>query len=316
LREDYDDMLVAAQPSELIAAGHILAPRVFTVPPDKLPDLRGLRVKEGEFAGKELERRVNHIALLGDIVDHWKRRAERRPTLAFACSTAHSKSIVERFNAAGIRASHIDGDTPTQQRADTLDALREDFVDVVSSCDLLAEGIDILAIKCVIMARPTASLVVSNQQGGRCMRPIPGTNATAMILDHAGNIVRHGYPHADREWTLDGLRMRKGRAIHSNSAGAPRACAACHEVVPPGPACASCGAKLGSFDKHPPTDEFVPAELPGHLVDVASAIPIGRRLAEYQRLASFAQVRGFGEGWADKVYRLKFDEARPVSIES
>ncbi len=69
-------------------------------------------------------------------------------------------------------------------------------------------------------------------------------------------------------------------------------------------------------DEHPPAVEVVPTELPGDLVDIANALPIGKRLAEYQRLASFAQARGFGDGWADKVYRLKFDEARPVSAES
>lgn len=307
LREDFDDMLVAAQPSELIAQGHLIAPRVLTVPHDRMPDLRGVRVTDGDFDGKELERRMSRFAVLGDIVDHWKRKAEDRVSLAFACSTAHSKAIVERFIAAGVRAVHLDGNVASSKRADTLDALREGHIDVVSSCELLAEGIDIPAIKCVIMARPTASLVVCNQQAGRCMRVLPNSNITALILDHAGNIIRHGYPHADREWSLENVRAKRYKQTPTSPS--LLSCPKCHEVVPSQGTCPTCKANLApdSTTKRPSLG--IPTELPGELVDIATATPMATRVAEYQRLVAFAETKGFGEEWVGKVYRAKYGDS-------
>lgn len=307
LREDYDDMLVAAQPSELIADGYLLAPRVFTVPSNRLPDLRGVTTGDGEFNSKEVERRTNKTALLGDIVDHWKRRADNRQTLVFACSTPHSKAIVDRFRSAGIAAAHVDGDMSQRDRADVIDSFRKGIIKVLSSCDLLSEGIDIPAIKCVVMARPTASLVMCNQQAGRCMRPFE--NMDALILDHAGNIVRHGFPFADREWTLDGVKARR----FSESTARPIACQKCGAVTPKGESC-KCRTGASEHRSRATQGEYTgPLELPGELVTIAESIPITKRIADYQRLYSFATSKGFGEDWAKKVYMAKYDEARPTA---
>jgi DNA repair protein RadD len=309
LREDFDDMLVAAQPSELIADGHIVAPRVFTVPAERLPDLREVRTRDGEFDAAETARRANVPALLGDVVEHWIRRAERRRTLVFATSKAHSAALAERFKKAGVPAAHLDGDENPTRRAALLDDLARGVLDVLTSCDLLNEGIDIPAIKCVVMARPTASLLVCNQQAGRCMRP--WKDQSALILDHAGNIVRHGYPHADREWSLDGIRER-GSSTKNKVIACPR----CHAVVPPGVRCPSCGSSAPTASSTPATTErrpkeILPAELPGELATLGAAIPLRDRLAEYNRLRDFAGERGFDLAWADKVYRAKYGESRP-----
>lgn len=311
LREDYDDMLVAAQPSELIADGHLVAPRVFTVPADRLPDLRGVRLERGEFSASEVERRTNTIAILGDIVSHWKRMAQNRRTLVFAVSRAHSLAIVERLKRAGVAAAHLDGHVKGDARKATLDALARGELRVISSCEVLAEGLDLPAVKCVVMARPTASLVVSNQQAGRCMRPwtSAGEPMGAIILDHAGNIMRHGYPHADREWSLDGF---KARARNTNMRQPLRACARCHAVIPPDAPCSECGAEVPPPPNTPSPRASAPEpiEIPGDLVALSDSLPLSVRQTEYERLRAFAAQKGYEQAWADRVYRAKFGEAR------
>lgn len=58
---------------------------------------------------------------------------------------------------------------------------------------------------CAILARPTESLALFLQQCGRILRPSPG-KTDALILDHAGNTLKHGFPEDDRVWSLkDGV---------------------------------------------------------------------------------------------------------------
>jgi hypothetical protein len=60
------------------------------------------------------------------------------------------------------------------------------------------------------MARPTQSYGLYVQQFGRAIRPLEGKD-TAYILDHVGNVLRHGLPDAPRVWSLD-RRERRSRS--------------------------------------------------------------------------------------------------------
>jgi len=82
--------------------------------------------------------------------------------------------------------------------------------------DLFGEGFDLPAIEVVSMARPTQSYALFAQQFGRALRPMEG-KGDALIIDHVGNIIRHGLPDAPRTWSLDarekGIRGKKDDTI-------------------------------------------------------------------------------------------------------
>ncbi len=75
--------------------------------------------------------------------------------------------------------------------------------------DLLGEGVDVPAIEVVSMARPTQSYGLYSQQFGRALRPMQG-KTHAIIIDHVGNVIRHGLPDSAKEWTLE-RRERRSR---------------------------------------------------------------------------------------------------------
>jgi superfamily II DNA or RNA helicase len=78
---------------------------------------------------------------------------------------------------------------------------------VLTSCEILGEGIDIPTIGAAILLRPTKSLALYLQQVGRGLRPAPGkTHVT--VLDIAGNAVVHGLPDAVHKWSLDAAPER------------------------------------------------------------------------------------------------------------
>jgi superfamily II DNA or RNA helicase len=137
LDDAYDDLLVVASPRRLIDEGHLVEPRVFTVPPDALPDLSAVRVKRGDYDQKALAEAVDSKTLVGNLVEHWMHHAEGVRTVAFAVSVAHSRHIAEQFRQAGVPAEHLDGATPTEERDAILARLESGRTRVVSNCGVL-----------------------------------------------------------------------------------------------------------------------------------------------------------------------------------
>ena len=75
--------------------------------------------------------------------------------------------------------------------------------------DLFGEGFGLPALEVVSMARPTQSFSLYAQQFGRALRILEG-KSEAIIIDHVGNVVRHGLPDKPRDWTLDRRERRGG----------------------------------------------------------------------------------------------------------
>jgi superfamily II DNA or RNA helicase len=101
---------------------------------------------------------------------------------------------------------------------------------VLTSCDLVSEGFDVPRVEVGISLRPTHSEGLWLQQVGRILRPAPG-KSNAILLDHAGNIARHGLPEDDRGWSLDGRGERSGKNTSDTPALHVRVCGKCFAAV-------------------------------------------------------------------------------------
>lgn len=253
LGDVYEALELVANPRELIDAGFLVEPRVFS---GGMPDLAGVHTRRGDYVESELAARMNVSGLVGDIVGEWLRRAEGRRTVAFAVDVAHSKAIRDAFLAADVPAEHLDGSTPTAERDAILARLERGETLIVSNCGVLCEGWDQPAVKCAILARPTKSTGLYLQQAGRILRPWEGLGA--LILDHAGNALAHGLPQDTREFSLDAAKRV------ANGAQPTKACSECAAVVALGVReCPECGH---AFEAAEPTAPVVKA--PGQLREV------------------------------------------------
>ena len=134
------------------------------------PDLRGVKVVAGDYHQKQLGDAVDKHELIGDIVKHWFKLAEGKQTIVFATNINHSRHIVGQFKAQGINAAHCDCYMPEGERNDMIDAFKAGKIQVLSNVSLFAEGFDAPATSCMILARPTKSLIRYVQMIGRCLR--------------------------------------------------------------------------------------------------------------------------------------------------
>lgn len=302
LGDAYDELVVVASPRELIAQGFLVEPRVFTVPASALPDLSRVQVRAGDYDQKALESAVDQKAIVGNIVEHWRKHADGVRTIVFATSVAHSKHIAERFREAGVAAEHLDGETPAEERDGILGRLGTGQTLVVSNVNVCTEGWDQPAVKCAILARPTKSTGLYLQMAGRILRPYQSQQA--IILDHAGCVMEHGLPQDERQFSLEGTKKKRAGAAGEAPA---KTCPECFAVLALSiRVCPECGTVLSQ-----PREDV--EETPDELVEVT--VDDVRRL-EWQRLTALAALRGYKEGWAFHRFREKFGEPPSAAIKA
>jgi hypothetical protein len=186
---------------------------------------------------EDLARAVDRTELVGDVIEHWRELGNDAPTFAFAVNVEHSKHLAERFNAAGIPARHVDGETDATERDDAVAALRDGRVKVLTNCGIYCEGTDVPVVKTIVCARPTKSEGLFLQQAGRGARPCPGS-PPFVLLDHAGCCADHGLPQEPREYTLEGRRKRDKTTI---SLPPVKDCPQCYALVPTALRVCECG---------------------------------------------------------------------------
>jgi superfamily II DNA or RNA helicase len=236
LADQFDVLHPIAKVSDLMAGGYLVEPEIYSVP---APDLRGVTVTGGDYSLEELGEVMGRGELVGGLVEHWGKLATGRTTVVFATTVEHSQSITAAFTAAGVKAEHLDGTMPSDVRDAVLGRLASGETQVVSNCAVLTEGWDLPRCKCVMLARPTKSLVLYLQMVGRGRRPWEGV--PALLLDHAGCVKRHGLPQTDRAWTLEGRPPRAKAADGEEGDPTLKTCK-CGRIVPRElPVCPACG---------------------------------------------------------------------------
>jgi DNA repair protein RadD len=301
LKEHFDTIVECASYSELIDSGAIVAPVVYV--PKRAPDLSKVSKVAGDYNEGQLESAM--MAIVGDVAKEWLTHAAEAKTVIFAVTVAHSKEIVQQFRDAGItRIAHLDGTTPEAERAQILCDLEIGKLQIVSNVGVLGEGWDQPSVKCVVMAFATLSLTRMMQVAGRALRPYcrecrfacgVHKSEVPVILDHGGNVERHGLPHEDREWSLDGKAKRKSDARYHT-------CPACYAYVAVSPKCSVCGhvfvGKPREVKKVDGVLERINAQIAKEQVDPKRDF-FDKRVAE-------AKKKGFAPGWPSVKFKEKF----------
>jgi DNA repair protein RadD len=291
----FDALVMGPTVGDLVAGGFLTSTRIFA--PSEAPDLSGVRTRGGDFEAGALADAMARPQIVGDAVTHYTKHAAGQPAILFSPSVAHAETMAEAFRAAGYRAVAASGDTDARVRDEAIAGLGTGAVQVLCSCDLISEGLDVPAVGAVILLRPTKSLGLYLQQVGRGLRPAPGKSHLT-VLDHAGNTLRHGPPEMPREWSLAG---RPKRAKKDDDTPPARQCPDCFAVHSPAPACPECGHV---YEVKVREIEHVAGELQD-VTDTMAArwgkhIPLSKvlREAKDEDLAAIARARGYKPGWA------------------
>ncbi len=105
--------------------------------------------------------------------------------LAFCVSIEHAEFMARALTKRGIPALAVHGDTRVDVRAAAPRQLRERAVNVLVTCDLYNEGVDLPFVDVLLFLRPTASATLFVQQLGRGLRQDDG-KTSCLVLDFIG----------------------------------------------------------------------------------------------------------------------------------
>jgi superfamily II DNA or RNA helicase len=155
-----------------------------------------------DYSKKSMTEASQQSKITGDVVENYLRFAEGKQAIVFATDIATAERMTENFNEAGVPAKLLTSLCTDKERLDGMVSFKEKKTNVLVNVDLFDEGLDAPGIEVVILARPTMSLAKLRQQIGRGLRPAPGKEF-ALIIDHVGNVMRHGLPCAHVDWSLD-----------------------------------------------------------------------------------------------------------------
>lgn len=296
----FESLVLGPTAKELIDLGY-LAPYQYYAPP-VVAELDDVRTVRGDFDQGEIAGRMDRPSITGDAIAHYENLAAGTQAIVYCASIRHSQNTALAFRARGYSAYHVDGATPKEERQKIMQAFKARRVQILCNCDLFGEGVDVPGMETVILLRPTQSLTLYIQQSMRGMRPDKANpEKRAIILDHVGNVYRHGLPDDEREWTLES-KKKKQRNKQENTVKI-KVCENCFSVHKPMPECPYCGFS------YPPQERIV-EERSGNLQELTKVEKAKKRMEvgmarTVEELKQIAIQRGYKPGWVYLQAKLK-----------
>lgn len=229
----FDSMKVGVTMRFLIESGYLTKYRIFAPPSTFNRDAIEVSKSTGDLNIDQMRKAVADSSLVthdektitGDVVAHYLKIAKGKLGITFVPDIATAEEVAQQFNAAGVSAAVVSSKTPDVERFGLMRKFKNREILQLVNVDLFGEGVDVPVNEVISMARPTESYSLYAQQFGRPLRLSPGKEF-AIIIDHVGNVMRHGLPDAPREWSLDRRERRSG----AKDKPTERACVACTGV--------------------------------------------------------------------------------------
>lgn len=332
----FEAMVMGPTPRELIAEGYLLPPRVVAPPLRFDPATVKVR-RDGEPDPDSMADALNRREITGDAIEHYTRLAPGRPAIVFAANLKHAEDVAKEFRAAGYRFEVIHGGMLDTERDRLIYGLVDGTVQGLVTKDLISEGTDLPVAEVAIMLRMTESLVWFLQASGRVLRPVfaDGYDLTqlegrmaaiaasgkryGLIIDHVGNcgrlidgefVPKHGLPHADRDWALEGRKRRK-RGAPAEEVVEMRQCPECYAAHDPAPACPACGFTYKVRTMAPPKRvEGELLDVPDDLAAAAAGREAAKRAQAAARSAEALIATGMNAKRAEHVLAARAEKAR------
>lgn len=259
LRPIFSNVADQIRIGELIAAGHLVAPRTFVIDVGVQEELRKVRRTADDFDMGEVNRVMNRAPINDAVVEHWREKAGDRQTVVFCSTIEHASNVCAAFNSAGVAAVMVTGEMGEAERRAVLAAYASGEAQVIVNVAVLTEGWDHPPTSAIVLLRPSSFKCTMIQMVGRGLRPVnpqehPGVIKTdCIVLDFGISTLLHGTLEQDID--LDG---------HEANGEAPtKVCPECGAEIPLAcTECPICGYPFPRYGRPAiPLNDFVMSEI-------------------------------------------------------
>ena len=211
-----------------------------------------LEKRGGEFTEGSVHSAMD--GLQGDFVRDWHEHAKDFPTIGFFPRRTHAQEAMAILRAEGVDAHYVDGDTPDDERRELFSGLDKGYYPYLCNVFVVERGTDIPAVSCIQICTAIGSRVRYLQMIGRGARFSEGNDC--LVLDHGGNVTRHGFWEDDIPWTLDVTT----KASNDHEARPTIECPQCNAIYRGGK-CMVCGYEPTPVERRAKGLEFDGTEL-------------------------------------------------------
>ena len=140
-----------------------------------------------EFLVRLGKNQVRTAEIIQKIIELVKER-NFKSIIFFATSLEQSKLVASLLNFLGVKAAHVDGDSLSEYRENSIAQFRNQKIEVLCNYEVLSTGFDAPLVDCVFIARPTSSVVLYSQMIGRGLRgPAIGGKEECLIVNVRDN---------------------------------------------------------------------------------------------------------------------------------
>lgn len=296
--KDIYSAMVQGPTTKWLIEHHKLAP--FTVYGYQLGDKSALKHSStGDYTKQSMDDFTKSI-IHGDIVKSWLKFAKDRKTIVYCHSTSFSKEVAQAFRNKNINAVHVDAKTPSNKREQIMDSFKQGKIKILCNVDLVSEGFNVPDCSCVVLLRPTESLVVYLQQSMRAMRYQPGKHA--IIIDQVGNFEKFGLPDTEYQWTLNDRAKHPRRDDGKGTDGpAIKTCPECFAVIEASNVtCPLCGhdfsVEIRKIKQKKDQELHKIKTQQIHINYISTKKP--EELTSFRDLALYGKLHGYKPGWA------------------
>lgn len=304
-----DDIIVGQSIHELTEKG-FLAPFRYFQPPGDFDEKLLKHSSTGDYTNESMKQAMN-TKIFGHIVKQYQKIAPGKQAVVYTYSVDSAIKIAAEFNEAGISAREVDGTTPQVIRDKIVNSFRNKKLQILVNVNLFTEGVDLPDVDCVVMARPTMSLALYLQFSMRCLNPRKGK--TAIIIDHANNFKKFGYPDDDRDWAK-GMKSgtQKSKTLLKDPGLSIVTCDYCFAVVKASEVkdgkCPICGKPIKVHEAKPISDVDLIEASKARKKKIEEIIHnkvmdrvLDKKVSELKSMSEFVaygKLHGYKPGWA------------------
>jgi len=231
LKDFYHDIIQGPGIKELIKGGFLSFSKVY----GRKLNMTNVGLRTGEYRSEDLEEEFEAQQMYDSVIKHYKQLIPGKKNLIFCSSVASSMMLSSKFNQAGVKAAHVDGETPKSIRKNIFHEFHTGQVPILCNVGIATTGFDEPDIEALTLFLATRSLVKFIQMIGRGARIAEDKNSF-FLLDYGNNVSRFGFMEDDREWTLenDTTSFKKETTM-------TKICPQCDAIVPLAKVTCACG---------------------------------------------------------------------------
>jgi hypothetical protein len=157
----FDVLILGRSIRELTAAGTLVPLRIFNTPVVTAKELRSVpKDNDGDYQPQALGELLSRPKLVGDVLENWLRIAKGKRTLLFCVNKTHGAALLADFLRQGIAAEMLTDQDEEATREDVIARLERGETHILVNCFLMSYGVDVPAVECIVLARPTRSLTM------------------------------------------------------------------------------------------------------------------------------------------------------------